>query len=31
MIECPHQRILQLSHENEYGGLVPDCRAEVKE
>ena len=30
MIECPRQRVLQLSRENEQEELLPDCRIGVK-
>ena len=31
MMECPRQRVLQLSHENEREGLLPDCIIGVKD
>ena len=30
MIDCPRRCVLQLNHENERKGLLPDCRVGVK-
>ena len=31
ILRCPRRCVLQLSHENECEGLLPDCRVSVKE